>query len=632
MFNFFYKNKKIHANQIKEFEWAIKAINVYIALSEWNNAKKGIEEILKKEKESLDELIEIINKEEESVFSERQKDEEKIKYKIKERKILKIKNIIENKENKYIKKIENERFQIRFKKIRYEINNLIWTKKTLEAMELLQQFIEENKEKSIVIKFYNTEKNRIQKFNEKQRKEEQVKIKQNTRNEALNLIWETININDDKIKDKEKKSFFTILKRKLNFYNILKEKIKKKRLLDEISLLIEEDSKIKNELAEKKLENIHKWLVKELNKNELIGYNLYGKILWANKISGDAFWIEEDKNRYLYFIWDATWHWIKAWFIITLLSRFFRENLTKTLKEIVFAINNWLKQDLKSRNFITSVLFEINKESKKISYIWMWHEKLLLYRKKTDNVEQIIPWGLAAWIRIIKNIQDIKSKELNLEDWDILMTYSDWIIENKSPDWNFYWIEKLEEAFKLIAKNESDIKNIYNYIINDIKLFRWSINFDDDATVILLKRNSLNDIINEWDKYIDELKTKEWIANSDIKNLKWKTKQEIQKELVNIKRKKETQRILKNLEHLYYTWEVLKLKEEAIRFIKKWFIHKKINYYLKKAIENENKYKVEQKNQRIQIKYTILQDLYKKWDFITVINEVEDIIAKDWNI
>jgi hypothetical protein len=53
-------------------------------------------------------------------------------------------------------------------------------------------------------------------------------------------------------------SFFQKMKHRLNFYKNLKEKVRKKKLLDEINVLIEEDSRVKNEIAEKKLENIHK--------------------------------------------------------------------------------------------------------------------------------------------------------------------------------------------------------------------------------------------------------------------------------------------------------------------------------------------------------------------------------------
>jgi hypothetical protein len=74
------------------------------------------------------------------------------------------------------------------------------------------------------------------------------------------------------------------------------------------------------------------------------------------------------------------------------------------------------------------------------------------------------------------------------------------------------------------------------------------------------------------------------------------------------------------------------LKQEAIRYIKQWYIHKKINLYLKKAIDNETKYKVDQKNQKMSSKYLVLTELYKKWDYQTVVNEIEEIISQDGNI
>jgi hypothetical protein len=131
---------------------------------------------------------------------------------------------------------------------------------------------------------------------------------------------------------------------------------------------------------------------------------------------------------------------------------------------------------------------------------------------------------------------------------------------------------------------------------------------------------------------LKDLSIKEWLEKRDIKRLIWKNKNEIEKELDNIKKERETKRVIKNLESLYYTWEILKLKQEAKRYINEWFIHKKINHFLKIAIDKENNYKIEQKNYKMINKYNILKQLDKKWDYNTVISETEDIIAKDWNI
>ena len=633
MFDFLKKNKKIDTNEVKAFDSAVKAIEVFIAISEWWNAKKAIEEILSKETDALNKFLENYESEDISLENKKFIDKERKEYKRKEKIITNLKTNVNKLENKYIKVEEGKRFKIRFEKIKKEIDSLIWTKNPLSAMNLLQKFLEENKENSIVINFYNKEKSKIQKHIEKQRKLEEEKLKKNTKSEAMELIWETVKIeknDDDNIDDN--KSIFKKISKKLNFYKTLKERIKRKRLLDEINILIEEDSRINNEIAEKKLENIHRWLVKEINKHKIIGYDLYWKILWADKISWDTFWLEENSKKYNFFLWDATGHWIRAWFIITLINKLFKENYNNELNEIALNINNWLKQDLKSRNFVTWILFEINKENSNIWFVWMWHEPMLIYRKKENIVEKVIPGWLAAWIRLIKDINDVKIRDINLVDWDILITYSDWIIENKSIDWEYYWLEKLEKCFKIVAEYETDIKKIYDYIINDVTLFRWGSNFDDDVSMIILKRDLNKDIIKEDDKFINEIKIKEWLDKTDIKNLRWKNKEEIEKEIENIRRKKETVRIIKNLENLYYTWEILKLKEEATRFIKEWYIDAKINSYLRKAIDNEKSYRIEQKNQKMQIKYSILSELYKKWDYSTVIKEIEEIISKDWNI
>jgi hypothetical protein len=49
-------------------------------------------------------------------------------------------------------------------------------------------------------------------------------------------------------------------------------------------------------------------------------------------------------------------------------------------------------------------------------------------------------------------------------------------------------------------------------------------------------------------------------------------------------------------------------------------------------MSNEIKYKINLKNKKIENRYNIIEQLYKKWDYETVIRELEDIISKDWEI
>lgn len=621
---FWFFKKKVNEDEIKAFSWAIQAINVYIALSDWEKARAWAMEVLEKEKESLKNYIENLDSPNKKLITKKEKDFEQ-----KEKKLKVLLNKIEILEKEYNEKIKKQRFNIRFKTIEKEIKNLVWQAKPTEAMNILNNFYEENKEEIVVINFYKKQKAIIQKIINKKIWRLEDRVKANAKLEAMSLIWEKIE--EKEVKKEEKIWFFTRIKNKLDFWKKLNKKIEEKKLLDEINILIEEDSKIKRELAEQKLEKMHSWLIKELIFEDMIWFNLYWKILWADKISWDTFGIEENKNNYLMFLWDATGHWVKAWFIISIFNKAFKSLKEKSIKDIYFEINNKMKQSLESRNFVTWALFEINKENLSINYWWMWHEPILIFRKKEQKVEKKILWWLAAWIRIIKDKEQVKIRDLKLEDWDILMIFSDWIVEAKWLNWEYYWIDKLQSSFEIIAKNEKDIKKVYSMIIDDLKLFRWWSKFDDDATILLLERNKEKDIVKKWDTILDEIKEREKLKNEEVKRLEWERKKDLNKKLEIIRKEKEIKRVISILEELYYSWEILQLKQEAIRFIKEWFIDKKINFYLKKAIENENKYKIEQKNLKMQNKYNVLMWLYKKWDYETVIRELEFLISRDWN-
>ena len=629
------KNKKhdIHLENILRYQEAIEVIRYYIAVEEWKNAANGIQEIKIKENSAYKDLLEKIDND--GNFNENEKNKTIQNYNKRVKKINQLEELLHKKEDAFKEKEEKERFKIRFKKIKIELDTLLWVGKNEDALKVLSWFLEENRWNKYVVEYYNKEKKKIIQNKEKQRKKEEKKLKDNTKLEALKLIWSTIQIAPEE-KVKNKNSLWYKIRKTANIYAAIKEKIKRKRIIDEINVLIEEDNKINREIARKKLANVHTWLIKEIRKSSMTGYQLYGKILWADKISGDTFWFHEDKEKYSFFLWDATGHGIRAGFIVTLLTRTFEKFVWKSsLEKLTFEINNELKQNLQSRNFITGVFFEILKQSQKtVRFIGMWHEPMFIYRYKSQTVEKVIPGWLAAGIRIIKDIAQMRSKEIVMNDKDIVMTYSDGIIEAKNEQWEYYGQDKLQEVFENVCRKNTVIEKIYDDIITEVKWFKgWSTSFLDDTTILLFQRNEAMDIINdEDDVYLENVKKSSQLNAKDIKKLKGKTKSEIEKELEKIKKLKETKNIIRNLETLYYTGEMLKLKQEAIRYIKLGYVDKKINFYLKKAIANEWRYKVEQKEIKMRNKYNVLKELEKKWDYDTVIRELEDIITKDGNL
>ena len=632
---FGFKKKKIDFWKIKTFDDALKAIKVFIYLKEWEKAKKAIEEIRSVEDAAFADL-EVKLKDN---YSESQK--QRKKYEKNKNLIRTIEWKLELEKLKYERKIEKERFRIRFNKIKKEIHKLAATGKNNDALNLLTHFLEDNRDKSSVVTFYDKEKKKILKSIEAKKTKDKKKQKDTAEIEALKLIGRTIKNKQQQAAEQEQEQqeewslfFFARMRKKLNFYKNLKARLESKKLLDEVSILIEEESKAKKEIAEKKLENIHKWLVRELYQPEMVGFDIYGKILWYDKISGDTFGFIDSKEKYNFFIGDATGHGVRAGLIVSILSKNFQEHGAKyDLQNIALKTNNNLKENLQSRNFATGVFFEINKEYNNIvNFVGFGHEPMFVYRAKTKKVEKVIPGGLAGGIRIIKKLEDIQVKHIELEDHDIILTFSDGVVEAKNEAGEFYGLDRLEKTFGVTAKSHTNTQDIYTSLIEDLKLFKSGTSFLDDTTIILLKRDEAKDIVTHESVELKEITAKEWLNRTQAKRLAGKNKKELEEELEKIRKEKETDNIIKILEWYYLTGEIIKLKQEATRYIKEWYIHKKINFYLKKAIAKENAYRVSQKNTKMQNKYNVLMELYKKNDYRTVIHEINDIIAKDGNI
>jgi len=631
----FGNKKQVNLEQIKSFKDAIKAIKTYIYLEEWEKAKKSIDNIRLKESEAFKELEAKIRDDYRALGRERKIFDKNLSI------ILKLEKKYEIAKVKYERSIESKRFKIRFDSVKKELQKLVSTGKNNEAINLLTHFLEENKNRSEVVTYYSKEKKKILKNIKKSQKKDKKKIQDNAELEAIKLAWLTLKTKQEKLEEKKKakeerkkNSFIKNIFEKINFYKRVRESYDRKKLLDEVKILLEEQTKAKEEIATKKLENIHKWLIKELEKKNMIWYDVYGKILGSDKISWDSFGFCETKNKYSFYIGDATWHGVRAGLIVSILSKKFQEEAPKDdIINLTLEVNNTLKENLENKNFITWIFFEFDKSFKNaLNISGMGHEPLLIYKSKEKKIERVIAGWLAGGIRIIKKAEDIKPKTLEFHKDDIILTYSDGILEAKSDENKIYGIERLEEIFLQSAQANTDIKEIYQDIIEDLKLYRWGTSFSDDTTILMFRRNEAKDIVWEWSDEIQKIKAKEWLSRKEVRKLEWKTKSELEETLSEIKKDRETKNIIAILKTHYLTWEFLKLKEEATRYIKEWYIHKDINFYLKKAIDNEESYKIKMRNTKMQNKYNVLLELYKKKDYQTVIQECNEIIAKDGNV
>jgi len=151
----------------------------------------------------------------------------------------------------------------------------------------------------------------------------------------------------------------------------------------------------------------------------------------------------------VFYFGDATGHGVQACFTVALLSKLFFEFSKKihNFQDLFRTLNNELKQKIKGRFFITSVFFELDITTNGLHFIGAGHDPMFLYRKATNTVEKIIPGGLALGVRIIPNVGSIKLRDLILENGDVLLGYTDGIIEIKDSTNTMYSLARLEKSF-----------------------------------------------------------------------------------------------------------------------------------------------------------------------------------------
>lgn len=176
-----------------------------------------------------------------------------------------------------------------------------------------------------------------------------------------------------------------------------KEYLKRQKALKDVERLLTQSGTIDN-ISDKGsnsdlLSIMHSGLTKDINDFSLHGFDFFGKIHGKDKIIGDTFGYYKEGNKTLFYIGDATGHGVQAGFTVALLSKLFFEFSKKIrgFQELFVTLNNELKQKLKGRIFVTSVFFELDSTTNKLSFIGAGHDPMLVYRKQTNSIEKIIP-------------------------------------------------------------------------------------------------------------------------------------------------------------------------------------------------------------------------------------------------
>lgn len=182
---------------------------------------------------------------------------------------------------------------------------------------------------------------------------------------------------------------------------------------------------------------------------EINGLDIVAKTRSAAEVGGDCFdFMQKNKNFYVY-IGDVTGHGVPAGLVMIMVDTLMHawSQTAKNTEEILIQINHFLYQRMSAQRFMTLVMLRWNAVEQKMYYTGAGHEHVLVYKIKDQSVEAIRSGGIA--LRMIPDISAIvKEKEVNMEEGDVIVLYTDGITEAKNKNGEMYGLERFKTSLK----------------------------------------------------------------------------------------------------------------------------------------------------------------------------------------
>lgn len=257
-----------------------------------------------------------------------------------------------------------------------------------------------------------------------------------------------------------------------------------------------------------------KMLTKKLTKVPSLDIIMQSKPAW--EIGWDSFDIIQVEDNYYIYVWDATGHGVWAWFIMIMVNALI-SGFAKVFKHwhtILAKTNEILKPRVKANLLMSLLMVRWDEKEKRLFMTGAWHEYLMIYKHKQKKCYRI----KSGWVALgmIKDCSKLlKEKEIQFEENDIIVLYSDGITEainqpakngNEQMFGEDRLVEAIEKAPNLPNKNYKSSRSVFNNITIELSKFMWykHAQFDDVTLATVHYKAEEFDIAHDFDAEIPD--------------------------------------------------------------------------------------------------------------------------------
>jgi phosphoserine phosphatase RsbU/P len=215
-------------------------------------------------------------------------------------------------------------------------------------------------------------------------------------------------------------------------------------------------------------------------------FEVTGCCLPADKVGGDYFdYFFRKETQLDIVIADVSGHSIgPALFMVETRSAIRAQtNLLATPAETLGVLNNFLFDDLdKSDYFITLFYLQYNIHTQRLRFANAGHPPPLLLNPFQKKIKELDAEGLILGIR--KNVI-FEEKTTMLVKGDLILFYTDGLIEAENADKEFFGLERVKAVF--LQNAEESPQTIIDSLFTALRKFSQRTTFDDDITLMVFK-------------------------------------------------------------------------------------------------------------------------------------------------
>ncbi len=217
------------------------------------------------------------------------------------------------------------------------------------------------------------------------------------------------------------------------------------------------------------------------------GLHIIAKTKPATELGGDSFNFLTVKNKTYIYIGDVTGHGVAAGLIMTMVHSLINvyANFCVSAYDILVNVNRDIKKHVKKSMFMTMAMLSWDHTTKKMSYVGAGHEHILVYRADSGICDVVLTGGVALGM-VPDNSKVISEKELDLNDGDLVVLYSDGIIEARNPSGELFGLDRLK-ALVIEYAPQYSADGINYHVAKDTVAFMAGATQLDDMTLIVIK-------------------------------------------------------------------------------------------------------------------------------------------------